>query len=270
MTTHPDLEVCVIFFNKAEQTIECLASLRDARVSTVVLDNGSAPAARDAVLRATAAFERVRFVDAGENLGCARGRNRLLAETNAPWLLFVDNDITIVTPDWLERFRAHARKQPDAEVLAPQMYNVHHGSYQTHFNVVFGDTRAWLEPSDDAELTNLFPGGASFIRRSLFDRLGHYDAEMEGFEDWDLAFGAARAGDPVRCRWIADIELRHEHRRAQAMEDRDSVWIRYPEDGPARLRARILERHGVVFDAERRWEEAHARHRNFILGDGGG
>jgi MoaA/NifB/PqqE/SkfB family radical SAM enzyme len=77
-------------------------------------------------------------------------------------------------------------------------------------------------------MTNLFPGGASFIYRKLFDRIGQYDPEMfVGWEDYELSIRAIYSRLPIKAHLIKDIELIHDHRSTRKIEDQKSILIRY-------------------------------------------
>ena len=64
--------------------------------------------------------------------------------------------------------------------------------------------------------TNTFPGGASFINRKLFDRVGLYDNKMfVGFEDFEICIRSIRLGIPIKAYLVHIIELIHHHQQTK-------------------------------------------------------
>lgn len=265
MSLRDQLDVCIVFLNRTAQTIECVDSLRGVEPHTTLLNNGSVDSCRKQVADHCAGLSWVTILDSSANLGCSGGRNLLIQRTRRPWLLFLDNDTTVRTPDWFDRFETHVRTWPDTEVFSPRLYDVHLEAYRPTSAMQIENGMAVHVDTEGAP-SNLFPGGASFVRRTLFERLGVYDPEMEGIEDWDLALGAAGRGSPLHCRQMLDIEIHHHHRPASTAEDRDYANTRAPAGRTDRLRAKLLQRHGVMYDAGRQWEKYLARYLALTLG----
>ncbi len=109
--TGPTVDVIVVNFNTRERTLECLDSVRDQAipgVGVIVVDNGS----EDGSLAAIAdAHPEVTLVDAGENLGFARGVNRGVAASDADYVLLLNPDATVF-PGSLEALIAFAEAHP--------------------------------------------------------------------------------------------------------------------------------------------------------------
>lgn len=99
-TVVPRIAIIIPHYNDPERLETCLAALAsqlaaDSDQEVVVVDNDSpcdlAPLA--------ARYPRIRFVTETAR-GAAAARNRGVAETTAPWLLFLDSDC-VPAPDWL-------------------------------------------------------------------------------------------------------------------------------------------------------------------------
>ncbi|HWR57696.1 MAG TPA: glycosyltransferase, partial [Thermodesulfovibrionales bacterium] len=242
----------ILFYEKVEQTMECISSFLASGVPIYVLNNGSSRSARVVLGEFCAKYRQVAIIDSGTNLGVGVGRNRLISASTEEWLLFVDNDITITTHDWIEKIARHIERNPSVEVFIPRLYNVHDGSYVTHHE--FALVNGTIEFKDiGGEESNCFPGGAVFVNRRLFERLGEYDDRMfVGLEDYEFAIRGIMKGGPVRARLIQDIELRHEHRRIKHERDRKAVLARYDVGSIEGSFRRIKEKHNVSMKG--RWK----------------
>lgn len=244
------LAVCVLFYNKVDQTIECLSSFLASGVPLYVLNNNSDSEARATLGQFVSNHQQITIYDSPENLGVGRGRNYLINHSTEEWLLFVDNDITMKTTDWLEKIQKYIDDHLEIEVFIPQMFNVHNASYAQHLAVRLNGNVAefsWIK--NGIRNTNMFPGGASFCKRSLFARLGDYDYQMfVGFEDFEMGIRSLKMSAPIHAYVIEDIELIHDHRQLVQAADLAATKVRYDFDKIAASEARIKEKHGVVLD----------------------
>src|SRR4030042_3197058 len=126
-------------------------------------------------------------IDLEVNLGAGGGRNYLLAHTAEEWLLSVDNDIVMRTDDWMERFIKHVSFNSGIEVFIPRLFVVHNDSYAIPYSYRIEQHIAFPDETIMNDITNTFPGGASFINRKLFNRLGLYDDKLFALEDYELS-----------------------------------------------------------------------------------
>lgn len=244
-----NLVVCMLFYNKLEQTIESAESFLAAGVRVNLMDNGSE---ESAALRMRAHFASnplVEILDAGGNAGVSGGRNRQLAATRAPWLFFVDNDITVETPDWLERLAAAMCRTPGADMYVPRLFNKHEDAWGWMADFVVDAQGNCAFVATDSVFANSFPGGASVIDRRIFERYGHYDEDLfVGFEDFELAIRAWRHGRPLLAMHVDDIVLVHDHRVSQAVADKETARVRYDRGHISNSHAVVQRKHGVLLD----------------------
>jgi glycosyltransferase involved in cell wall biosynthesis/GT2 family glycosyltransferase len=244
-----DVVVCVLFFNRLEQTLECIRSFLPSGVAVHVLDNGSEPAAVQAMAEALRAHPQVRLRAAGGNRGVSGGRNIQVADTTQRWLLFVDNDITVATPDWLARLARHVADCPQAEVHVPRLYNKHENGWGYLADYLVDEAGRCTFIPTASDFGNSFPGGASVIDRRLFDRLGPYDEDLfVGFEDFEFAIRAWKRGLPVLARRADDIVLIHDHRVSRSAADKETAKVRYDASRITRSHSVVQSKHGVLLD----------------------
>ena len=220
--------ICILFFEKAAQTIECVQSFLASGVPIYILNNSSSPESTQILKNFCQNYPQVKIFDSPENLGVSKGRNFLINNTTEEWLFFVDNDITIKEGDWLEKIGKHITEYPDTEVFIPRLFNVHEKSYSEFKPFVLENKLVQRNEKYQGDIINMFPGGASIINRCLFVRLGFYEECMfVGFEDFEFAIRSMVSGNPIRAKIIDDIELVHDHRIAISENDKTSARVRY-------------------------------------------
>jgi len=245
------LALYVLFFERVEQTIECIKSFLLSNVNIYILNNGSSNKSREALGKFCKKYKQIKFFDLDTNLGVGVGRNYLVNHTTEEWLLFVDNDIRVKTRDWLERFNNQLSLHEDIEVFIPGLYNKRARRYTSSKSIKIEGNKAILNTEITDGILNCFPGGASFVNRKLFDRLGSYDNEMfVGLEDYELSIRGILQKKPVKARIIKDIKLIHDHRLVKKKEDRDAVSVRYDIDYVRNSFNRIIKKHNILLEGD--------------------
>lgn len=262
----PSLAVCVLFFEKLEQTRECIASFLPSGAPVHVLSNGSSPESLDALRAFCEPYTQVSIHVAPENLGPAAGRNCLWRATSADWLFFVDNDITIQPGEWKPIALRHIERHGDAaDAFTPELFSLITGRIEPRA-VYERDAKA-LRPSlpYDTPVTNIFPGGAVILRRSMLENLNGYDEDLFVLEDFELGIRAAHGGRPLRVFYIPEIRLVHEHLPARTEPDKYAASERYSIDRSARSREFLRQKYGYADAHPLPWS---ANKRAFFLQSG--
>lgn len=123
MTSSAAVAVVVLNWNNAEDTLDCLRSLRDSSVPlhVTVVDNGSVDDSASQIERSGLADELIRT---GRNLGYAGGNNEGLRHVlGAPFrLVAVLNNDTLVPPQLFERLLRNTQEVPRAAFSPTIMY----------------------------------------------------------------------------------------------------------------------------------------------------
>lgn len=245
-----NLAVCILFYEKLEQTIECIRSFLSSGVNIYILNNGSSLLARNVLGEFCDNHKQIKIFDSDKNLGVGVGRNYLVTHTNEEWLLFVDSDITIKTVNWVQKFTQLVYQYPDAEVFIPKLFNVSENKYVSYRSIRIVENKAFHDVEIINNLTNTFPGGASFINRRLFDRVGVYDDKMfVGFEDFEICIRSIRLGIPIKAYVVHIIELIHNHQQTKKNEDKKAVLMRYNLNLLEASFNRITEKHDVILES---------------------
>ena len=247
------LAICILFFNKADQTVECVESFGALGMPIYILNNNSDPSASKKVKAFCEKFSHVTYFDSDKNLGVSGGRNYLIDKTEEEWILFVDNDITIKD---LDHFRAFYPEivalGKGCDALSLPLFNVHDNKYMHHLSILINDQRQVQLHRPEGDISNMFAGGASLIRRSFFERVGVYDSEMfVGFEDYEIALRAIKLGDPLKVKIVSNgPELLHDHRYSSSKVDHEAVKIRYSADHIAHSEEIMVQKYDIVFPVD--------------------
>lgn len=242
-----NIAVCIVFFNKTEQTVETIDSFARSRLPVYVLNNGSAVAAAEAVRGHCLTYHNVKYAESLENVGCGGGRNILAKQAKEEWLFFVDNDITVCGDCWLENLQRHIRHSSGIDAFVPRIRNVWDNTWVRPVRLAIRAGRGvFLDLS--SEFSNVFPGGGSVVNRGTLERLGYYDPDLMAFEDFEIALRAIVTGRELCVKHIQDIELAHDHRVVRTPEDYQAVKIRYNVDRVGRAHDKVEKVYGVSFD----------------------
>src|SRR5690606_21920340 len=132
MSAAPDIAAVVVSYRSASTLDACLHRLRIAEgVAQIrVVDNASDDATLEIARQHALADPRVRFIANPDNPGFAVACNQGAADSDAPWLAFVNPDLQ-VERDSLWRLRAHAIAHGGPCLLGADLYGedgVHDGA----------------------------------------------------------------------------------------------------------------------------------------------
>ncbi len=199
--------VIVLNYNRAEDTIECIASVKASdygNLEIVFVDNGSAD---DSEKRVMAAHPNVELIQNGENLGYAEGNNmgiRYALTLGADYVFVLNNDTT-VEKGTIRRLVDVAEANSLATIVAPKAL------YYDRRDTVnsCGTTMDWprLRPyvgecgqKDDGRFggikeKEILPGSALLMKRRLFGEVGFFDKRYFLIhEDADLCLRNLKKG----------------------------------------------------------------------------
>jgi glycosyltransferase involved in cell wall biosynthesis len=159
-----------------EACLESIARQSHAEVETIVVDNASSDETREIASRFECAL-----LDIGPERSAQR--NQGARHAKGAHLLFVDSDM-VLEPNVVADCVAAARAGATAAIVP-----------EVSFGEGFWAQCKRLERScyvgdDDIE-------AARFYERALFARLGGFDEQLNGPEDWDLSRRAASAGATI-------------------------------------------------------------------------
>jgi GT2 family glycosyltransferase len=218
------MAVIVPHRDDARRLARCLAALARSdlsRAEVVVVDNAS-PEPPTAAVEAHP-FARLALEPAP---GAAMARNRGVAETSAPLLLFLDADC-VPAPGWAEAAAAALARPGAADVVGGRVEVFHEGAGEgaplsgaQAFESVFAfDNRAYVEGKGFSVTANLA------TRRDVFEAVGPFRAGMSEDLDW-CARARARG---FRLAYEDGLVVSHPSRADWPALERK--WRRLTEEG---------------------------------------
>lgn len=119
----PSVFIILVNWNRVQDTLECIASLREKPYPNshiVVVDNGSSD---DSVERIRRNGCDLILLEAGKNLGFTGGNNlgiKYALEHNADYVLLLNND-ALIAPDALEKMVAVAESDEKIGIVTPKI-----------------------------------------------------------------------------------------------------------------------------------------------------
>jgi len=165
--------VSIIILNWNGGAEDCLEAVESAlaqdhpHTEIIFVDNGSTDGSAEAVREKHPGLV---YVDTGENLGCPEGRNRGAEHAKGDLLFFLENDGV-----W-----------PSTQVVsrAVEFFDTHADVGALYTQVTGFETRTIDRPLDNGAspdrpgLASSFRGGASVVRRNLFESCGGFPGEF--------------------------------------------------------------------------------------------
>ncbi len=188
---NPKASIIILNWNTAEDTIECLESLKrqtEKSFEVILVDNASKPSDVEK-LKAYSERERqldMHFLFNRENMGFAGGSNAGLKLAHGEILISLNND-TVVTEDWLENILAPFRDSSVGAVGSKVIYFYEKdkkivqfsGGRVTFYGAAICDGQGKPDnnmPSESTESQWLM-GAAFAFRRSVIEKMGEWFCE---------------------------------------------------------------------------------------------
>lgn len=213
----PEIDVVIPTRDRPDQLWACLDALgrqNFERFGVIVVDDGGREPAETLVPEAIRRRITVRFIRNGESIGPGPSRNRGVAASVAPFVVFLDDDC-IAVPDLLGCHRAGLAKGPVVSlgpILSPPGRRL---PVWTHWDA---DrlTREYIRLSRgeiSPRWSHLYTGNVG-VRRSDFESVGGFDRRFARQEDVELGYRLARLGcvfrfDPAAVVWhVSERSLR--------------------------------------------------------------
>jgi GT2 family glycosyltransferase len=229
----PSLDIAICTHNRPDVLARCLRSLAAFPSRILVIDNAPSD---DRTRLLCAEFPNVAYIKEAKP-GLDFARNRALRESDADFLAFFDDDVT-VDRWWLEGLREACAENPDAAaVTGPVLPFELETRAQILFEEMGGFGRSFKRTRFGPVLPDLptYPCGAGMFgagcnmvfRRRVLIELGGFDealdtgAPLPGGGDLDMFYRIVRAGYPLIRE--PKMVVYHQHRREYA-QLRHQVW----------------------------------------------
>ncbi|MFK5600318.1 glycosyltransferase [Methylobacterium sp. HMF5984] len=253
--TWPPVRIVIPTRDRLEFLEACLDSLfehttypRD-RMRVVVVDNDSKDAAALAYLNAFAARPCCTVLSSPGPFNFAKICNDGAAGSESEILVFLNNDTTILQPDWLDKLAHQAARHEIGAVGAQLLYpdrTVQHGGVILGIQGVGGHRLVGVKADRAAQrdVTRemvAVTGACLAIRAAVFEELGGFDERLGvAFNDTALCVRAHEVG--YRNLYIAEPLLIHHESKSRGFDDSRDKLARQRREATY-----VRERYGALF-----------------------
>lgn len=206
----------------------------------VVVDNGSTEVDALEYLASLQGRERVRVLRYDRPFNYSAINNWAAAQCRGEVLGLVNNDIEVITPDWLEEMVSHALR-PEIGAVGAMLYypddTIQHAGVVLGIHGVAGHVYAALPrgyPGHGgrarvAQRLSAVTGACLVVRRDLFDEVGGLDERLEvAFNDIDFCLRLREAG--YHNLWTPFAELYHHESASRGSEDTEGKRQRFARE----------------------------------------
>ncbi|WP_267425030.1 glycosyltransferase family 2 protein [Methylobacterium sp. GC_Met_2] len=199
-------------------------------IEVIILDNDSREPETASLFARYRDDPRVRVVPVPGAFNFSDLSNRGAAAATGPVLLFLNNDIEVLEPDWLTEMVRHAVRPEIGAVGAKLLYpdrTIQHGGIVLGIGGVAGHSHLGVPDADPgyfcrmviAHEVSAVTGACLAMRADVFRQVGGFDAAAlkVAFNDVDLCLKIRRAG--YRIVWTPFARLIHHESKSRGAED---------------------------------------------------
>lgn len=258
-TTHPIVSIVIPSKDHVDVLDACITSIIDrsafSQFEIIVVENNSVdPETFEYYQRLLQYDPRVRVVQWPQKDGVFNYSaliNFGASQAQGDYLLLLNNDTEVITPDWIEEMVGYLQR-PEVGVVGAKLYFRDHltqhagmevGPFDAvvHVNQDFSSKREGylakaVRPGNFSSVT----GACQMVSHSLFDELSRYDEALAvGFNDVDFCLRAQQAGYLVTFTPYAELyhyefvsrgrEVADPVKQARWKKERDFFMARWPE-----------------------------------------
>jgi glycosyltransferase involved in cell wall biosynthesis len=206
----------------------------------VVLDNGSRDPATLTYLDSISAQPGIKVIRDDSPFNYSRLNNTAVTHTRGQVLCLLNDDIEVLTPDWLEEMVSFAA-QPDVGAVGARLWypdgTLQHGGViigaggvagHAHPRLPKGETGYFCRAVLQQELSAV-TGACLVVRRDVFEEVGGLDEQIAvAFNDVDLCLRIRAAG--YRNIWTPFAELIHHESASRGYEDNPEKLARFQRE----------------------------------------
>ena len=207
---HPLVSIVILTRNQGQLLSRCLSTLERKtdyrRYEVIVVDNGSTDPNTLGLLEDYSRRPRCRVLRLDQPFNYSRLNNLAAAEAKGDYLLFLNDDVEVVSPGWLEEMLGHARRPEVGAVGAKLIYpngKMQHGGVVLGlgglaghaFYLLSADSPGYMGLAQVVRNCSAVTGACLMTRRSLFEALGGFDEGLSvAFNDVDFCLRLGEKG----------------------------------------------------------------------------
>jgi GT2 family glycosyltransferase/glycosyltransferase involved in cell wall biosynthesis len=231
------------------QCVESVRSKTDyAPYEIVLVDNGSDDPAALAYFESLEREGAVRLLRDPLPFNFSRINNLAVREARGEYLVFMNNDVEVITPGWLTEMVSHAQRPEIGAVGARLWYpndTIQHAGLvlvaglaaHAHLGRKRGD-HGYFSRASLTQSLSAVTAACLCVRRAVFDEVGGFDETLAvAFNDVDLCLRIQAAG--YRNLYTPYAELYHHESASRGYEDTPEKMRRFQKEAD-KLRARWM------------------------------
>jgi GT2 family glycosyltransferase len=231
---------------------QCIESIKDkttyAPYEILLVDNGSDERASLAYFHALRDAGTVRLLVDPRPFNFSRLNNEAAAEARGEFLVFLNNDVEVITPDWLSELVSHAQRPAIGAVGARLWYpndTIQHAGLvlvaglaaHAHHGKRRGD-HGYFSRASIIQSLSAVTAACVCMRKAVFEEIGGFDETLAvAFNDVDLCLRIQAAG--YRNLYTPFAELYHHESATRGYEDTPEKLKRFQKEADI-LRARWM------------------------------
>lgn len=237
----PRISIVIPTRDRAALLRQCVDSI--VRLTTypnyevVIVDNQSTDPATLSYFTEVVADVRVRVVKHDQPFNYSRINNAAVSQCHGELVCLLNNDIEIVTPDWLEEMAGHALR-PHVGAVGAMLYypngTIQHAGVITGVHGVAahpysGMPKGYTGQMARAGLTQAMSAVTAaclVVRRVIYEEVGGLDETLAvAFNDVDFCLRLRERG--YTNIWTPFAELTHHESATRGQEDTPEKWARF-------------------------------------------
>lgn len=232
---------------------QCVESIRKKTTyehyEIVLIDNGSDDRSAIAYFRALRDDGVIRLLEDPRPFNFSGLNNEGVREARGEYLVFLNNDIEVITPEWLSELMSHAQRPEIGAVGAKLWYpnnTIQHAGLVlvaglaavAHHGRPRGD-HGYFSRASLIQALSAVTGACLCIRREVFEEVGGFDETLAvAFNDVDLCLRMQAAG--YRNLYTPYAELYHHESASRGYEDTPEKMQRFQREADI-LRERWMQ-----------------------------
>ncbi len=240
----PPLASIIIPTRNGEQLVrQCVESIRAKTTypsyEILLVDNGSDDKDAIAYFRGLEAASTIRLLKDPKAFNFSRLNNDAARQAKGEYLVFMNNDIEVITPDWLSEMVSHAQRPEIGAVGAKLWYpndTIQHAGLvlvaglaaHAHLGKGKGD-HGYFSRANLLQSLSGVTAACLCVRRAVFEQVGGFDVKLAvAFNDVDLCLKIDAAG--YRNLYTPYAELYHHESATRGYEDTPEKMKRFQKE----------------------------------------
>ena len=237
----PKVSIVIPTRDRVDLLRTCVDSLLDLTTyrdfELLIVDNGSVEAATKAYLASVSDHPRVRILAYPHAFNYSAINNFAVSECSGDVVALLNNDIEVITPNWLEEMVSHALR-PGVGAVGAMLYypddTIQHAGVILGFNGIgvhayAGKPRGWVGQMLRAKLIqsmSAVTAACMVVRKSVYLEVGGLDEQLAvAYNDIDFCLRLKAAG--YRNVWTPYAELYHHESATRGSDDAPETQSRF-------------------------------------------